>query len=542
MPEPRTSFNLLDEPWIIVQTLDDRIESVGLLEAFERAPQIRQILGDLPTQTFAITRLLLAILHRALGDLFTEESWGRHWQDGLLPSSEVNAYLHRHEDRFDLLDQRYPFFQVADLRTPKGEFTELARLIGDAPTGHQYLTMRLREHLDAIPFAEAARWVVTCQAFDTSGIKSGAEGDSRVKGGKGYPIGMGAAGHIGGVFAVGRNLAETLLLNYIPYTFRYYPRDASVDFAPWERPDIYRPNPLHAEDPLLPRAIEGVAELYTWQSRRIRLEHDGHHVRGVLICNGDRFFSVNQNRVEPMTAWRISAPQAKKLNIAEALMPRAHDPSREFWRGLGGILPTADPTSGLPPALVTWLAFVAERYLPETLVPTLRAIGVHYVTNSSVVGEIYDDQVPLPVRILQESRSDLQQAIVENVGRTEEAVQAYAALAVNLFNAAGGSTAPENKAPVRDRARAEAYAAFDPEFRRWIKSLQDPNVTYFDAMESWSQIAYELMRGLARQAVDDAGHPAWLGRDVQGKFLDSGLASTFFHSSLSKIFPPKESS
>ncbi|NYN06610.1 type I-E CRISPR-associated protein Cse1/CasA, partial [Salmonella enterica subsp. enterica serovar Typhimurium] len=67
-----------------------------------------------------------------------------------------------------------------------------------------------------LSFAEAARWLVHTQAYDYSGIKPGVEGDPRVKGGKGYPIGTGWSGMTGGTVIRGTTLLETLLLNSTP--------------------------------------------------------------------------------------------------------------------------------------------------------------------------------------------------------------------------------------------------------------------------------------------------------------------------------------
>ena len=74
----------------------------------------------------------------------------------------------------------------------------------------------MRAGISSISVAEAAQMVVHVMAYDYSGIKSGAVGDPRVKGGKGYPTGIGWAGWLGGTLLKGANLKETLLLNYVP--------------------------------------------------------------------------------------------------------------------------------------------------------------------------------------------------------------------------------------------------------------------------------------------------------------------------------------
>lgn len=531
-----TSFSLIDEPWILAQTHEGKTVELSLTQVFERAASLRGLVGELPTQAFAITRLLLAILHRATPIRIDTAAWADCWKDGRLPVNDLTAYLHAWADRFDLLHPHTPFYQVADLHTSKGGFTELTRLIGDAPTGWPFLTMRLGVEVDSLTFAEAARWLVHCQAFDVSGIKSGAVGDPRVKpgGGKGYPIGMGSVGHIGGILLEGDNLLQTLLLNFIPHDAEILTHP-TTDFAAWERDAPYGPAPLHAEGGGLLYRAEGVTEMLTWQSRRIRLRSDGQRINEVLICNGDRFTPANLHHVEAMTAWRRSEPQEKKLGLPEVYMPRSHDPGRALWRGLAALLadPAAKTGTNRPPATVRWMARLSDDLLPSSFVPRVRAIGIDYINQSSVTGEVINDELALPVRILQTERADLRATVLLAVADTDRAVQSYAQLRDNLDRAAGG----DGGKTVRDSARAAAFAALDSHFRRWIVQLRIPAVTASDASEAWAAAARLILFDLAEQAVVSAGPAAWTGRDVDGRHLNSGLVENWFLKSLSSIFP-----
>ena len=89
---------------------------------------------------------------------------------------------------------------------------------------------------ERLSFAEAARWVVHAHAYDTSGIKTGAVGDPRVKGGKVYPLGVAWAGTLGGVFVEGENLRETLLLNLVAFDTDNLRIDPDEDRPAWRRP------------------------------------------------------------------------------------------------------------------------------------------------------------------------------------------------------------------------------------------------------------------------------------------------------------------
>lgn len=509
------SFDLVERPWIAVRFLDGTVGEVSLREVFARADEIHDVAGELPTQDFAIIRLLLAILHRALDPVERPvEEWGELWRGELLLGELTGDYLEQYRDRFDLLHPETPFYQVAPLRTPKGEVSSLGKLIADVPNGEPYFTTRQKRGVDQIGYAEAARWLVHCQAFDPSGIKSGAVGDPRVKGGKGYPIGTAWVGSLGGLLLEGENLRETLLLNLVLGDTQGAAWPLG-DFAVWERG---QPTEVERNS----NAPAGIADLFTWQSRRVRLDHDGSQVTGVTIANGDPLKPQTVQgieNIEPMTGWRRSQTQEKALGTSRIVyMPRTHDPSRSLWRGLGAILPQADRetqrregSSSLPPLSLGWIARLAgQGAFAETRMLRTRAIGIEYGIHSAIVAEIVDDSLAIHPILLTGLNLVLAQGVIDAVGQTESAVSALAQLAGSLALAQGGD--PDGP---RDRAREGAYFLIDAPFRSWLASLSDDTDTV-EAQDRWFAIAKGILLDQGRQLVHDAGPAAWVGRIPHG--------------------------
>lgn len=142
------SFNLVKEPWIPVLMRDGTGETVSLEGVFEKAPQISQIVAELPTVGVAIEGLLQAVLRRAVPVYLSTDKFevasavNEYWADWEPVREHVHEYLAKWEHRFDLLDPEVPFFQVADLRTAKGEAAGLEMLLADVPNGTPFLTMR----------------------------------------------------------------------------------------------------------------------------------------------------------------------------------------------------------------------------------------------------------------------------------------------------------------------------------------------------------------------------------------------------------------
>ncbi|MEC3995563.1 type I-E CRISPR-associated protein Cse1/CasA [Actinacidiphila sp. DG2A-62] len=448
------SFDLVSRPWIPVQRLDGTTVELSLRDVFAQAHGLRRLVGDVPTQEFALLRLLLAVLHDAVDGPADIEDWGELWESGD-PFAAVPDYLDRHRDRFDLLHPSEPFLQVADLHTEKNDIGPLSRIVADVPNGDPFFSMR-QPGPERLGFAEAARWLVHAHAFDVSGIKSGAVGDPRVKGGKGYPLGTGWAGNLGGVFAEGDTLRETLLLNLVSAD------DELLQVEKDDRPAWRRPAPDArplVSDPDDPRP-SGPRDLYTWQSRRIRLHHSDGEVTGVVLCYGDPLAPHDRHTREPMTGWRDSPAQAKKLGRTQVYMPRQHDPNRAAWRGLAALLVDkgqardgAEQRQGaattLPPGIVRWLARLAyEDYLPQRRLLRTRIVGAAYGTQQSVVDEITDDQILLPVVVLHEERPAYGRAAVDAVADADEAVRALGRLAGNLARAVGSDPSRPSLQPV----------------------------------------------------------------------------------------------
>ncbi|TNC22054.1 type I-E CRISPR-associated protein Cse1/CasA [Amycolatopsis alkalitolerans] len=533
-----SEFNLLDEPWILVLAPNGREHEVSILELFEQAAGLTVIGGEVPTQAFAITRLLLAFLHRALDGPQDQQEWAGLWQEPMLPMPVIQDYAARVRSRFDLFDPQAPFFQVADLRTEKGEASGLEKIVADVPNGEPLFTTRSASSLRRLRPGEAARWLVHVHAFDPSGIKSGAAGDPTVKGGKGYPIGPGWSGQLGGVLAQGRNLRESLLLNLIARDVpSYVDVGGPGDVPPWERePDTAR---------WRERPPEGAIDLYTWQTRRVRLFGGRDGVTGVLLSNGDKIQPQNRHMVDPHSAWRYSEAQSKKLKTT-VYMPRAHDPNRSVWRGLAAMLPSVSPTTGrgdqpqafLAPGVLKWVDdLAAEGVLPDEFVVRLRALGVEYGAQSATYAEIVDDVLPLPVLLLREARPDAGRTATGAVEDAEQAAGRVWRFAENLAQAAGA----EPKSGAGDRAQETVYAVLERPYREWLAGL-GPGRELTVARTAWQRTVWGACRQIGDQLISGAPAAAWSGREVNQRLVNVPLAEVWFHSALrtalSLVFAP----
>lgn len=535
MSDEHPAFNLVREPWIRCSMLDGSLKELSLWDIFERRSEVRRLAGELPTQDYAILRLLLAIVYRSIPSFEPDDMislWKGYSKEPATLWAVISHYLEAVENSFLLFDAEEPFMQVANLRTKSETYDGVSRLIADVPSGFQYFTTRAGRSLDSLSFGEAARWLVHVNAFDFSGIKSGAVGDDRVKGGKGYPIGTGWVGNTGGVYFEGSHLGETLLLNLDLHTASS--QQEREDLPVWERPPLGPGEERPGQKPV------GPADALTWPSRRVRLfPRDGRVVK-VMVSNGDKL--APQNMLEdPYTAYRYSKPQSAKFKEA-VYMPKEHDPERTLWRGIASLLiqgtSSATDENGivqlLSPKVTAWAALLANnRALDPAEVLNARLVGMVYGTQSSVVSEIIDESLPMHLSLLATASAEVSEAVKTAVAETDQAIWALGIFAGELCLAAGGD--PE---PPREGIRQRAFFAVEEPFRDWLAGLRGDEAAE-EVREGWNFNARRIFQELVSAEVSFASTASVIGRYVDGRLISAATAENRIMFKLRQHLPLK---
>ena len=201
-------FNLLEEPWLPVMPRDGtQVEEVSLAGLLCHARRYRCLAGSTPTMTAALYRVVLALIHRVYGP-DSLSRWGELWRaENGFPGRELAAYAAAYGDRFDLFDARRPFFQCPALAAKKASSTAQLVAHRSAGIGRTLFDHTTAAESPALPPAEAARWLITAQMYDTGGLKTE------------YTKTKGSKAALGNRFACavveGQTLHETLLLNTV---------------------------------------------------------------------------------------------------------------------------------------------------------------------------------------------------------------------------------------------------------------------------------------------------------------------------------------
>ncbi|MBG6136311.1 type I-E CRISPR-associated protein Cse1/CasA [Longispora fulva] len=506
-------YNLVDEAWMTGRRSDDGPRQVGLLDVLLDADRFEDLVMDLPTQIPAVLRqVLLPVVVDALGAPADRRDWRQRFAQGHFSEAErerLRIYLGEHHERFDLFSQTFPFGQVAGLRTTKGETKGSATLVANAASGNNVPLFASRTEADPLELtpAQAVHWLLHTLCWDTAAIKTGAVDDPQAKAGKTTGNPTGPLGQLGVVMPVGQTLYETLLLN-MPFT-----PAARLGVPQWKRPA--------ATPAWTTRAADGLLDLWTWQSRRVRLiphdTQDGVRVARVVVSAGDRLSMVPE--WEPHTAWNL-APVGKKGTEKKAAKghrhPRRHVAGKAAWRGLEAMLtPGRDNNAVETSFLLDQIAELQDSgAIPADYPLQVHTYGMIYGTQSAVVEDILCDAIALPILSLV-ADTDTRDMVLEVAEQAEKLARAVNNLSADLRRAAGADPIPWNEG---QRPGELVLHGLDPLVRRLLAGVRaaggDEEVLQRGQL-AWEKLAWRTTRDVAEKVFATTPPGAFVGREVK---------------------------
>ncbi|MEU2980957.1 type I-E CRISPR-associated protein Cse1/CasA [Streptomyces hirsutus] len=520
-------FSLTDAPWLLLPpTAGGPVQERSLRTALLEAHEFGDLVVEVPTQRPAVFRqVLLPVVLDALGRPADEREWmdwfstGRWTQEQRL---KLKTYLDAHRGLFDLFDPVQPFGQVAGLCTAKGETKNAGLIVATAATGNNVPLFASRTEGDAFSLtpAQAAHWLLHTQCWDTAAIKTGAVGDPKAKAGKTTGNPTGPLGQMGVTLLVGTTLFETLLLNLpagAPPT--------SADLPQWRRREPA--DPRSAGTPQWQeRAPEGLLDLWTWQSRRIRLFPEatdkGPRVTRVLVAAGDRM--PHAPETEPHTMWRVEPTGGRsagrgKGGTTPPRRPLRLQPGKAAWRGLDALLAperqsrdAGERTSGFATSKLLDQAGALAPELGEAYPLRVELSGVAYGNQSAVIDDVMFDALPLPLAAL-EADSDVRSALLEVAQQAEQLATAVNHLSADLRRALGTEPIPWDRG---QRPGELVLHALDPLVRRLLAGMR--GVEDLERIEAgqlaWEQLAWRRSWEVADRLLQAVPVGAFVGRSV----------------------------
>ena len=309
-------FNLIDEKWIPVRSLDGTRDELGIRDTLLSSKEIAAIEDPSPLVVAAMHRFLLAVLYRALEGP-TDIDQAKALFEAGLPGEKITAYLEKWRDRFWLFDEKHPFYQVLAYEPQENNGKKEWRSWPAIAAEHNASNAKvLFDHVEIaaagpIPSRMAARWLIACQTFALGG------GNSDFGYTKSAPSATAAMAIPQGV-----HLHDTLLLSLVPENREVLRGDLPI----WEQ----EPVSLASLKKGIARSVMGVADLYTWLTRSIKFHLVGNGETLSELAFASSVACSSESHVDPMFGYRIDVKWGKR-----SIQFR----DRGLWRDFDSLLP-----------------------------------------------------------------------------------------------------------------------------------------------------------------------------------------------------------
>ena len=343
----KMQFNLVDESWIRVKYLNDKLpKMISLATLFKDSNQIKKLAGDSRPQDLAVLRLLEAIFVRVYQDGDPIQTWQKLFK--LQNFSQVLTYLKEHTNEFDFLSKTKPLMQVPEdvyhdfyakaVKKPKTPVSikQLNRDVNESNNSMMTTSFTSNSDKNKIDLPSLVRWIITYQQFSAVTDKGKLTKD---------PIDGGQLLNIKPFYVKGRNLAETILLNAF--------LEGKLGKPIWEQDQS-----SYAKKRIKMTAPDSVCELYTLPSRLLWIDwvHNRPQVHAIAYPKINR-----ENMFEPMTTWHYL--EKENSYLPERLSVKSKDTDFIVWYNFAQYF---DDTLKSNPAQIKWLKKLAEHHsFPE---------------------------------------------------------------------------------------------------------------------------------------------------------------------------------
>ena len=546
-------YNLLDEKWIQVASKDN-VEKVSIKELFAGAAKYKELAGDMKTQDFAVMRVMLAILHTVFsrfdsnGDPYEffevdkesflqigelEENYLDDYEDALYQTwidiwnakefpKVVYEYLEKWRERFFLYDDKYPFFQVTkeviekDASKTENFFGKnINRLISESNNKTALFSPKNEGGKEYLKDDEVARWLITFQGY------SGSFHERARSFSKDTSASYGWLYSLGGIYLKGKNLFETLMLNF---TIGNNEKNnlLKIQKPCWEMDTVEKNVDLYFHN-----GIDNIASLYTLWSKEVLIDpnHSENLEFNCQMLMLPEIDNIN-NFLEPMSIWNSDKNDKDKFSS------RKHEANQAMWRNFG--LLTGTNESARKPGVIEWLNRLDD--ISETMELglskqsiTLCAVGMKAggTASSKIPVDEIADTLNLKERVLVDTGDNgwtirINKTITDTKTSIDWALKIFIKDLLEIRNM--------EKSDVSKYVE-QFYFRIDLSFRNWIESIDIDNDKDTKEIE-WNGILKKAMKEYVDELVSSSGL-----RDYKGIETSTGVKNiaTIYNSFLYRL-------
>jgi len=471
------TFSLLRQSWLSLLSHDGTRTVGSLRDALLHPAEWRGIGTINPVEALALYRLLLAICHRGIGpgDPDDRAALLDDW-----PSQQLEDYLERWAERFDLFHPKHPFLQVAGLESADLKPVPWMRLVPDRASGSDRLLWDHSLHVapEAITPAQAAVALVAHLQFVPGGLTRAL----RSSGEQGSACGLLLT------LPMGRTLQETLALSLVAQTHD----DHLADRASWEQPapmiETFRTKASATRVPV------GPADRYTWLSRALLLipgTSITHLFYGAGLAPGD------SPRPDPMSATVTGKKGPSPLKLHK---------DRAMWRDFYAL--TGGNNKGSQPPRILENALAIREFQGEEDQIMLLAGGLLPDQAKIVLWRLEERHVPPKLLAAQGDAVGVANKALEQAESTGGQLRKALFVLCSAWMQNGGERSPASKDVnallTSTQAMAHYWAALEPAFWELVDQLGQGKDGH-QALEDWRTTLREVVRRGWDQAKSSLG-------------------------------------
>lgn len=493
------SFNLTRKPWIPVEGLDGTVAEVSTRDVLSHAHCLRALADASPLVVAALTRHLLAVLHRSYDGPRSMGEWREIASSEAFDSVRISAYLDSVEDRMDLFHPAVPFAQTRGLLEQFSKYVtpidEIEIFRASWGGGRELFRHRPASPPLCMSPARAARALLAHHAFARGGLVKK----------PGEPVSAAAAPLTWAAVVIvrGHTLFQTLVANLLKYGPDVpIPTGGAPDACSWEQD----PLPLQVRGRNEPkRAPLGYLDLLTWLSRRVELVTDGSAVTGFVNAVGQGL--AKNATSDPMVAYRGHEKRGwLAINI---------DAERAFWRDAAALFETSrgEKAAFQRPGAIDLIATDEAGEILGDSMYDIEVLGADVDKKKiTVVHAVRFERVQARGRCFNDSHAG--EAVREALAFAQHAVDALnSGLALYARAALSPGDRQPDAATVRSLtnsfgAKSAAWSAMGVAFEHFLRQLaNDPSV------------ALETFRLTAANIVSDIFRSTTARGDADGRWL-----------------------
>lgn len=543
-------FNLIDEPWIVVRTKDCVVREVSLKDALLNSHKYTELAGETKTQDLALLRLMLAVLYTVFSrydadgneieladDLdFPVDNWETIWQNKQLPAEPIEKYFDKWYDRFWLFDEEYPFYQSnavkgknVDRKDAKDKLVKIIGSLYESDNKKRLFKDRFGNEL-YLKYSEAARWLIHANGFDDTAEKNPGPRITWLN-------------KLGIIMLNGRNLFETLMLNFVSHSD--VDRGIYISRPSWE---FLQHNEEFNREIKVPN---NQAELLSLKSRNIYLHKNNGVVYNADISGGD-FFEESDVAIENMTIWEKS-----NKNDKIGFFPHKHDVSQKMWQEFGSIAAFSDNNqmektsdNGYRiPGIIKWVRYLTDKkILPRDYMVSITTISLEMAnTPSHQVVDMFFDNIKFHSALLLDIGAIWRSVVNEEIENCEKTAKSVFMLKINLEKTLGFFIEEKNKKEKEEKmrlrgsdAKVQFYDRIDRTFRLWLEELDAESDKYKEYADKLEDKIFKIACDFGYELVGQTSANAIFGRykkpENNEKCTSSAQALNLYISSIKKIF------